>query len=283
MAHCDGSYPVDVIDDAPEGPRRRSDGHDSYDGPDGPGIRTSPEGSDERRGRDLPAEAAIASIGVLADGLRRRMFAFIRRARRPVTRDEAAASVGISRKLAAFHLDKLVAAGLLRSRYATPGGVRKVGRRPVVYEPTGADIRVSIPERSHDLLADLLLDALIGERAGETPAEATTRAAGRRGREMGEAARSALRPGRLGAERGLTLCEQMLDEHGFEPVRDAPTSVTLRNCPFHPLAAKAPDLVCGMNRAFLAGYLDGLGLTAIEAVLSPRSGECCVELHPATT
>ena len=42
---------------------------------------------------------------VLSEDSRRRMFLFIRRARRAVTRDEAAASVGISRKLAAFHLE----------------------------------------------------------------------------------------------------------------------------------------------------------------------------------
>ena len=33
------------------------------------------------------------------------MYEFIRRADGPVTRDEAAAAVGISRKLAGFHLD----------------------------------------------------------------------------------------------------------------------------------------------------------------------------------
>jgi predicted ArsR family transcriptional regulator len=227
------------------------------------------------------ADAAIESIGVLGEDLRRQMFAFVRRARRPVTRDEAAASVGISRKLAAFHLDKLVDAGLLRARYATPGGERRVGRRPKVYEPTDAQIRVSIPDRRHELLAGLLLDAVLTERDDETAAQAAMRTAGRRGRELGEAERDRIRPGRLGTERGLTLCERMLDEHGFEPVRETPTRLTLHNCPFHPLAAKAPDLVCGMNHAFLTGYVQGLGTTAVQAVLAPRPGECCVELRQA--
>jgi predicted ArsR family transcriptional regulator len=228
---------------------------------------------------DSSADAALESIGVLAEELRRRMFAFIRRARRPVTRDEAAASVGISRKLAAFHLDKLVGAGLLRAHYAAPAGVRKVGRRPKVYEPGDAQIHLSIPDRRHELLADLLLTAVLTERDEETAPQAALRAAHRRGQDLGENQQARDRPGRLGAERGVTLCERMLEEHGFEPVRESPTRLTLHNCPFQPLAARAPDLVCGMNHAFLTGYIDGLGVTAVQAVLAPRPGECCVELR----
>jgi predicted ArsR family transcriptional regulator len=56
----------------------------------------------------------------------------------------------------------------------------------------------------------------------------------------------------------------------------------LRNCPFHPLAAKAPDLVCGINHRFLGGYLQGLGAAdAATAVLQPEAGSCCVRLCAA--
>lgn len=229
------------------------------------------------------ANAAIDSVSVLSEDSRRRMFTFIRRARRAVTRDEAAASVGISRKLAAFHLDKLVEAGLLRARYETPGGIRKVGRQPKVYEPTDAQISVSIPERRHELLADLLLDAVLTEGADENAAQAAVRAAEQRGRGMGEAAREETRPGRLGPERGLTVCERLLDAYGYEPVRETPTHLRLRNCPFHPLAAKAPDLVCGMNQAFLSGCLKGLQVNGVQAVLAPEPGECCVRLGPGSS
>ncbi|HET9143286.1 MAG TPA: transcriptional regulator, partial [Actinophytocola sp.] len=121
------------------------------------------------------------------------MYAFIRRVRRPVTRDEAAAAVGISRKLAAFHLDKLVDAGLLRARFESVGGLRKVGRTPKVYEPTEIDIRVNIPERQHEVLADVLLDAVLTESAGETARDAALRVAARRGEEEGARERARLR------------------------------------------------------------------------------------------
>ncbi|MGW5284659.1 helix-turn-helix transcriptional regulator [Streptomyces collinus] len=226
---------------------------------------------------------AIDSVSVLSEDSRRRMFTFIRRAGRAVTRDEAAASVGISRKLAAFHLDKLVDAGLLRARYETPGGIRKVGRQPKVYEPTDAQITVNIPDRRHQLLAELLLDAVLTEGTDENATQAAMRSATERGRQLGESARDETRPGRLGPERGLTACERLLDQYGYEPVRETPTRLRLRNCPFHPLAAKAPELVCSMNQAFLAGYLHGLEVNGVQVVLAPEPGECCVRLGPNDT
>lgn len=225
-----------------------------------------------------PAVPAIQAVAALADDLRRGMYAFCRRARRPVTRDEAAAEVGISRKLAAFHLDKLVDAGLLRARYEPVGGIRKAGRTPKVYEPTDTSICVAIPDRRHDLLADVLIDAVLAEGADESASDAALRAALERGVELGERERRNGRPGRLGAERALTLAEAALARLGFEPHREGPTHVRLRNCPFHPLAARAPGLVCGLNHALLTGFLTGLDAASTQARLAPAAGECCVEL-----
>ncbi|WP_333773476.1 helix-turn-helix transcriptional regulator [Streptomyces sp. IBSBF 3136] len=246
-----------------------------------PGVRADSADSADDSHVAVHPDSAINSVSVLSEDSRRRMFTFIRRAGRAVTRDEAAASVGISRKLAAFHLDKLVEAGLLRTRYGRPGGIRKVGRQPKVYEPTDAQITVNIPDRRHELLADLLLDAVLTEQADENATQAAMRTAERRGRQLGEAAREETRPGRLGPERGLTVCERLLDRYGYEPVRETPTRLRLRNCPFHPLAGKAPELVCGMNKAFLSGYIDGLEVSGVEAVLAPEPGECCVRLSPS--
>ena len=47
----------------------------------------------------------MAAIALLADELRQRLYRFVAAQPGPVTRDQAAAAVGISRKLAAFHLD----------------------------------------------------------------------------------------------------------------------------------------------------------------------------------
>jgi predicted ArsR family transcriptional regulator len=235
----------------------------------------------ERYPARMSGDASIAAAAVLADDLRRRMYAFIRRADGPVTRDQAAAAVGISRKLAAFHLDKLAAAGLLRTSSARSAGLRRVGRAPKAYEPAGADVQVSIPPREHAMLAGILVDAVLA--TGDAGAsQAALQVARERGRELGLAERATARPGRLGTERALTLASGFLERSGFEPVRAEPALMLLRNCPFHPLAAHAPKLVCSINQAFLAGFLEGLGTASAAAILRPRPGNCCVELRAAS-
>ena len=77
-------------------------------------------------------DASIRAVAALEDQLRRGMYTYIRQAARPVSRDEAGGAVGISRKLAAFHLDKLVEAGVLSAHYAPLSWIRKVGRTPKV-------------------------------------------------------------------------------------------------------------------------------------------------------
>ncbi|MFJ3213294.1 hypothetical protein [Streptomyces flaveolus] len=53
-------------------------------------------------------------------------------------------------------------------------------------------------------------------------------------------------------ERRLT---HSIEEFGHEPERTVPTLMRLRNGPFHPMAAKAPELICAVKQAFLAGHL----------------------------
>jgi predicted ArsR family transcriptional regulator len=213
------------------------------------------------------------------DGLRRGMYEFIRAARRPVTREDAAAAVGISTKLAAFHLDKLVRAKLLQSHYARSGGTRKVGRTPRVYEPVADDIRISLPQRRHDVLAAVLVDAVTTQGDDETTRDAVTRAAHEHGRARASESVGQRRPGRLGAERALTLCHDVLSRCGYQPDRESPGSLRLRSCPFHPMAARQPALVCTLNQALLTGFLAGLDAHTVQAVLEPSAGECCVRLR----
>ncbi|HEY4023017.1 MAG TPA: transcriptional regulator [Pseudonocardiaceae bacterium] len=225
------------------------------------------------------SDASIRAVAALEDQLRRGMYAYIRQASRPVSRDEAAGAVGISRKLAAFHLDKLVEAGVLSAHYAPLSGIRKVGRSPKVYEPSGLDIRVNIPQRQHELLAAILLDAVLAED-DESARAAAVRVAQDSGAALGREEQRRSKPGRLGTERALTLVAQVLSGHGFTPRRESPDRLRLRDCPFHPLSGKAPGFVCEVNRSFCAGVLAGLDATTVTAVLEPKAGSCCVELCP---
>jgi predicted ArsR family transcriptional regulator len=221
------------------------------------------------------------AVAALDDDLRRRMYLFIRAAGRPVSRDEAADHVGISRKLAAFHLDKLVERGLLAAHYGRVGerSGRGAGRSSKLYEPSDIEVDISLPERRYDVLGEILVAAVAEE--GDRPArEVAERIAHEKGQAIGDEVRSErhLRP--PGAERAMVVAEEVLEERGFEPYRDETGEVSLRNCPFHVLSRQAPELVCGLNREFVDGILRGLGNENVEAVLQPTPGECCVKLRP---
>ncbi|MQA86752.1 MAG: helix-turn-helix domain-containing protein [Streptosporangiales bacterium] len=220
---------------------------------------------------------SLSAIAALADDLRRNLYSFIRRAGRPVTREEAAEKVGISRKLAAFHLDKLVHVGLLKAGQEPPGRrARRPGRSPKVYEPSDLEIRVSIPERRYDLVGDILVDAVA---QGEADArEAAMRIARERGADLGSRMRAKTTGGRAEAERPFGDVPAILERLGYEPFRDDGV-VLLRNCPFHHLVERQRELVCGINRCFLDGLLQGLADDATRTAAVPGDSYCCVQLH----
>lgn len=230
----------------------------------------------------MPAKpSTIEQLAVLEDELRLRIYRAVRRAGRAVTREEIADEAGISRRLAAFHLEKLLEEGLLRSHYARPPGRGGpgAGRSAKYYEPSGVELAVSIPDRNYDFVGSLLVDAVSSAKPKESPHDAAMRVSTERGREIGERSRRERGLSRPGPERTLSVAQEMLEGFGYEPYRDEKTKIALRNCPFHTLAQQSPDLVCSMNQAFLDGMLRGLGNQSVEAVLECKQGDCCVTLR----
>jgi predicted ArsR family transcriptional regulator len=208
-------------------------------------------------------------VAALADASRRSLYDYVRRQDHPVAREEAADATGMSRKLAAFHLDKLVEAGLLTARYeAPPDRPRGRGRAPKVYVTVGDGLAVTVPPRRYELIAEILADAV-----AESPTqslEAARRLAAERGRATGESLRN------VGLLRGLA-------DLGFEPDHQGRPeqhgdAIRLRNCPFHVLAQRQTELVCGLNHEFMRGLVEGIRAGRVEARLAPRAGACCVEL-----
>jgi predicted ArsR family transcriptional regulator len=209
----------------------------------------------------VSAEDPWTGVTALVDPSRRALYDHVRRAGHPVSREAAADAVGISRGLAAFHLDKLVDVGLLRATYAASAGQPR-GRPPKVYEATEEGVTLTLPERRYQLIAEILADAV-----ADDPADASrgaVREARRRGRAVGA------------AQQGTDLLTA-LARLGFEPASER-GRVLLHNCPFHALAARHTELVCGLNHAFLGGLLHGMQATGARARLAPHPGRCCVEL-----
>ena len=223
-------------------------------------------------------EHALEALGTLADDHRRRMYLFIRDKGRPVGRDEAAATVGISRKLAAFHLDKLVEKGLLKAHYMRLSEKRGpgAGRPSKVYEPTEYETSVSIPSRSYEFAAKILIEAMRHTGPWNTTVPEAARG---EGFALGHKVRSDKRLRSPGDKRTLELTHEVLYDRGYEPYRDDQGDVRLRNCPFHELAQQSVEIVCGLNQAFIDGFLKGLGNESVTAVLDPKPGQCCVRLQ----
>jgi predicted ArsR family transcriptional regulator len=212
-----------------------------------------------------PGLDAVGALSALDDPVRRRLYDHVAGSGEPVGRDDAAAATGISRTLAAYHLDRLADEGLLTVSYARRTGRRGpgAGRPAKLYARSAREIEASVPPRDYGLAARLLADAVAGDADGAT-GRVLCEAADRLGREVGREA-----PG--------TPVEEVLSRRGYEPYRDGETLRT-RNCPFHAAAKRHPDVVCAMNLALLEGVLAGLGDGEHEAVLEPGPGRCCVAI-----
>jgi predicted ArsR family transcriptional regulator len=223
-------------------------------------------------------ERSLEAAGALDNGPRRSMYLFIRAQRRPVGREEAAEAVGISPKLAAFHLDKLVDKGLLQAQYGRLSGRvgPGAGRPSKLYRPADMDWSISIPRRSYDLAGKILVDALAGSGGGS---HAAVRASAReQGETLGCEIKSERKLNNLPPKKSIAVLLEVLYDHGYEPYIDEDGSLRLSNCPFHALAQQSIEIVCGLNEALIEGLLSGLGATELDAILDPRPGECCVRV-----
>src|SRR4051794_13812785 len=79
-----------------------------------------------------------------------------------VSRDDAAAVLDVARSVAAFHLDKLVDAGLLVARFERTSGRSGpgAGRPSKLYSRAPDTLQLSLPERRYDLAGSLLAEAV---------------------------------------------------------------------------------------------------------------------------
>jgi predicted ArsR family transcriptional regulator len=207
----------------------------------------------------------LAALSSLGDATRRRAYEHVASLGGPVGRDDVAAALGIGRTLAAYHLDRLAAEGLLTVTYERRSGRRGpgAGRPAKLYARAEREVAISVPPRDYGVAARLLADAAATDEGGETR-RALAVAAQRLGSE-------------IAAEAGDAELAPLLRERGYEPFVDG-DAVRLRNCPFHAVAQRQPEVVCEMNLALLRSLADGLD-RGIDATLEPGPGRCCVALR----
>jgi predicted ArsR family transcriptional regulator len=210
----------------------------------------------------------ISRVAALGEPTRRRLYEYVVRMRRPVGRDEASEATGVARATAAFHLDRLVDQGLLEVEHRRISGRTGpgAGRPAKLYRQADCEVEVSLPPRRYDLVGEVLAAALDDADSSGRPArEAAAQKAAEIGRRVARAA-------------GTPDVLAVLESHGFEPRVDDGV-VRLGNCPFHRLAQRYTDLVCGINLHLVGGLLDELPDAGYTARLRPTPASCCVVLE----
>jgi predicted ArsR family transcriptional regulator len=226
-------------------------------------------------------DAQVARVSALGEPVRRALYRFVVAQPEPVSREAAAAGVGVAHHVAKFHLDKLETDGLLDVEYRRPAGRGGpgAGRPTKLYRRAAREVAVSLPQRRYDLAGSIMASAITTARHTATPvAEAVTAAARDAGRALGEQARQAIdrRPGGDAIE---TL-RDVLADNGYQPLTDA-GGITLANCPFGTLATSYTELVCGINLDLVDGLRTVLQADDLRARLAPAAGRCCVVLDAA--
>ncbi len=218
----------------------------------------------------------LNSVGVLAEPARRLLYEHVLGQPAPVSREQAAEAVGMPVHSAKFHLDKLVAAGLLEVEYRRLTGRTGpgAGRPAKLYRRSDREVALSVPPRRYDLAGQVLAEGVDRSVRDRVPvAEAVDRVA----REVGRELATGEPTGGPSVASDLDRTARVLGRHGYEP-RTADHELCLTNCPFDRLAADHTELVCGLNLALIDGVLDGLEATDLRARLAPEPGFCCVRV-----
>jgi predicted ArsR family transcriptional regulator len=230
---------------------------------------------------DTAMAEQVATIALLDEPTRRRVFESVSASRHAVGRDDVAAELGISRELAAFHLERLLNGGLLKAEYQRRSGRTGpgAGRPAKLYRRADVEVAVSIPPRRYEAAADVFAEGL--DRLKDPAAIAAVSAVAReRGEEIGREARRAAGP-RPNRRRRLVALMELLGRAGYEPaVEESKGAVILRNCPYDALVPDHRDLTCGMNLAWAEGVTTAAEVP-LRPVLAAREGVCCVEFQRA--
>lgn len=224
-------------------------------------------------------DTALRSVASLGEPVRRMLYRYVVAQAEPVSREQAAAGVGVAHHVAKFHLDRLEDDRLLEVDYRRPAGRTGpgAGRPTKYYRRAAGDIAVSLPERHYDLAGRIMAQAITTVAQSGTPLpDALHQAAVTNGTKLGKDAAEAAGPRPSRAAVTSAICD-VLDDNGYQPNASA-TCITLANCPFHSLAQDYTNLVCGINLDLVGGLLGALDDTAWQANLDPAPDRCCVTI-----
>ncbi len=205
-----------------------------------------------------PAPPRLDVLKALGDNTRYAIYLELARTARPLTTADVAESLDLHPNTVRPHLERMRDVGLLEVEV---GGRGDVGRPQHRYSVAPDAPALGLEPPTMPVLASMALQMARQTGADAGDAEAVGHHEGVR-----RAVPYAAAPSTLEAR------VSDLDRLGFDPlVTDAaPAStepdlddgaavVAFANCPFARLASEQPDLVCGLHRGIVAGFVDEMG------------------------
>ena len=217
----------------------------------------------------MESQTRLEVFKALGDNTRYAIYLELARSTSPLATGDIAESLGLHAntvrshlermrelKLLELHVDSSGVVGRPQHRYALAADAPSLGLEPAVYP----------------MLARMLLTMAGDARIGLSEAIDAGRAQG---------AHDARRSGAAAGD-----CVGALSDHlqmlGFDPesvAEDDATTIAFTHCPFADLAASNPELVCGLHRGIVEGFVSETGGCWVTAFRSLVDAEPCqVEL-----
>lgn len=199
-------------------------------------------------------------LKALGDNTRYAIYLELARASHPLTTSDIAASLSLHPNTVRPHLERMRDAGIVNVEAATRGYVGRPQHRYSV-SPDAPSLGLEPP--TIPVLARMVLAMAKRLQASGDDAEAVGHEEGLRRAAPFDAAPST-----------LEALVSDLDRLGFDPVvTDVPTDpdaaiIGFANCPFADLAQEHPELVCGLHRGMVAGFVDRMGDTDVNEFCS---------------
>jgi predicted ArsR family transcriptional regulator len=200
--------------------------------------------------------ARLDVLKALGDNTRYAIYLELVRAPSPLATSDIADSLGLHANTVRPHLERMRDVGLLAVHTASTGGVGRPQHRYAV-SPSAPALGLEPP--LFPTLARMLLRMAVDVGADGADAEDAGRTQGAEDATPHE-----------GGDAAIALFTD-LDRLGFDPQvaideeADSGSELTLSfgHCPFSDLAEANPDVVCGLHRGMVAGFVDKLGGCAV--------------------
>jgi len=186
-------------------------------------------------------------LKALGDNTRYAIYLELARSTKPLATADIAESLGLHVNTVRPHLERMRDVGLLEVQSDNRGAV---GRPQHRYSLAADAPSLGLEPPTFALIARMLLRA--AGLAGADAADAVDA-----GREQGraDAARDVGRP-------CVAALVRELDRLGFDPALAGDgehTTIAFAHCPFRDLAEANPNLVCGLHRGLVEGFIETVG------------------------